>query len=101
MCGTGLQRYNAMFICLAQGYNAMFLCVAQGYNATTMFRLADDFFQSLGLEPMPAEFWAGSMLVRPTDGRMVVCTASAWDFYNRKDFRSVLACCSIAPHARK
>ena len=41
----------------------------------------------MGLEPMRDEFWANSMLVRPDDGRDVVCHASAWDFYDRKDFR--------------
>lgn len=30
------------------------------------------------------------MLEKPTDGREVVCHASAWDFYNRKDFRCLL-----------
>ena len=44
---------------------------------------------SLGLSPMPASFWEGSMLVRPTD-REVVCHASAWDFMDRKDFRSAI-----------
>lgn len=52
-----------------------------------MFRVAEEFFTSLGLSPMPAEFWAESMLEKPSDGREVVCHASAWDFYNRKDFR--------------
>lgn len=60
--------------------------VRQGYNATHMFRVAEEFFTSLGLEPMPQEFWDESMLVKP-EGREVVCHASAWDFYNRKDFR--------------
>lgn len=53
-----------------------------------MFLVAEEFFTSLGLSPMPPEFWAESMLEKPTDGREVVCHASAWDFYNRKDFRS-------------
>uniref|UniRef100_A0A671V1T5 Angiotensin-converting enzyme n=1 Tax=Sparus aurata TaxID=8175 RepID=A0A671V1T5_SPAAU len=60
--------------------------VKQGYNAMHMFRVAEEFFTSLGLEKMPDEFWEGSMLVKP-EGREVVCHASAWDFYNRKDFR--------------
>lgn len=60
----------------------------QGWNATHMFRVAEQFFTSLGLSPMPPEFWAESMLEKPSDGREVVCHASAWDFYNRKDFRS-------------
>uniref|UniRef100_A0A8C1I8C2 Angiotensin-converting enzyme n=1 Tax=Cyprinus carpio TaxID=7962 RepID=A0A8C1I8C2_CYPCA len=58
-----------------------------GYNATHMFRVAEEFFTSLGLLEMPPEFWDKSMLEKPSDGRDVVCHASAWDFYNRKDFR--------------
>jgi len=52
-----------------------------------MFQLADEFFTSLGLEAVPPLFWENSMLVKPTDGRKVVCHASAWDFYTGKDFR--------------
>lgn len=54
-----------------------------------MFKTAEDFFVSLGLKPMPELFWNNSMLERPTDGRDVVCHASAWDFLNGKDFRLV------------
>ncbi|XP_077019647.1 angiotensin-converting enzyme isoform X3 [Tamandua tetradactyla] len=61
--------------------------VQKGWNATHMFRVAEEFFTSLGLSPMPPEFWAESMLEKPSDRREVVCHASAWDFYNRKDFR--------------
>ncbi|XP_032430113.1 angiotensin-converting enzyme [Xiphophorus hellerii] len=61
--------------------------VSQGWNATRMFQESDRFFTSLGLLPMPQEFWDKSMLEKPTDGRQVVCHASAWDFFNRKDFR--------------
>ena len=52
-----------------------------------MFEKADDFFQSLGLDPVPAEFWEGSIIEKPDDGRDLTCHASAWDFYNGKDFR--------------
>lgn len=51
-----------------------------------MFRVAEEFFTSLGLIKMPQEFWDKSMLEKP-ENREVVCHASAWDFYNRKDFR--------------
>ncbi|NXD66074.1 ACE enzyme, partial [Eolophus roseicapillus] len=61
--------------------------VQQGWNATHMFRVSEDFFTSLGLLEMPPEFWDKSMIEKPADGREVVCHASAWDFYNRKDFR--------------
>ncbi|XP_033039941.1 angiotensin-converting enzyme isoform X2 [Trachypithecus francoisi] len=59
----------------------------QGWTPRRMFKEADDFFTSLGLLPVPPEFWNRSMLEKPTDGREVVCHASAWDFYNGKDFR--------------
>ncbi|KAA0725569.1 Angiotensin-converting enzyme [Triplophysa tibetana] len=61
--------------------------VAQGYNATHMFRVAEEFFTSLGLIRMPDEFWDKSIIEKPSDGRDMVAHASAWDFYNRKDFR--------------
>ncbi|XP_050767782.1 angiotensin-converting enzyme [Gymnogyps californianus] len=61
--------------------------VQQAWNATHMFRVSEDFFTSLGLLEMPPEFWAKSMIEKPTDAQKVVCHASAWDFYNRKDFR--------------
>uniref|UniRef100_A0A8B9KXZ1 Angiotensin-converting enzyme n=1 Tax=Astyanax mexicanus TaxID=7994 RepID=A0A8B9KXZ1_ASTMX len=61
--------------------------IAKGWDANRMFRESENFFTSVGLLPMPDEFWQKSMLEKPTDGREVVCHASAWDFYNRKDFR--------------
>ncbi|XP_059147213.1 angiotensin-converting enzyme-like isoform X2 [Physella acuta] len=61
--------------------------VKQNYTAMKIFQTADDFFRSLGMIPMPEEFWNKSMMERPKDGRDVVCHASAWDFYNAKDFR--------------
>ncbi|ESO05113.1 hypothetical protein HELRODRAFT_111546 [Helobdella robusta] len=60
--------------------------VKQNYTALKIFQLSDQFFKSLGLIPMPEPFWQKSMIVKPAD-RDVVCHASAWDFYNRKDFR--------------
>lgn len=52
-----------------------------------MFQEAEKFFTSMGLLSTPPEFWKNSMMERPTDGREVECHASAWDFYNGKDFR--------------
>lgn len=52
-----------------------------------MYRVAEDFFMSIGMEKMTDAFWQNSMLVKPTD-RDVVCHASAWDFYDENDFRS-------------
>ena len=66
------------------------LCL-QGWTPQRMFKEADDFFTSLGLLPVPPEFWNKSMLEKPTDGREAVCHASAWDFFNGRDFRYVRA----------
>ncbi|KAF6092031.1 angiotensin I converting enzyme [Phyllostomus discolor] len=61
--------------------------IKQGWTPRRMFEEANNFFTSLGLLSVPPEFWNKSMLEKPTDGREVVCHASAWDFYNGKDFR--------------
>ena len=55
-------------------------------NAEGMVRYAEGFFVSLGLAPLPASFWARSMLTRPRD-REVVCHASAWDVDLVEDLR--------------
>ena len=33
---------------------------------------------------VPKEFWEGSIIKKPDDGRELTCHASAWDFYNGK-----------------
>ncbi|XP_023949107.1 angiotensin-converting enzyme-like [Bicyclus anynana] len=58
----------------------------QGFTPLRMFQMAEEFYVSLGLRPVPPEFWRGSMLARPAQ-RSVQCTASAWDFCNRIDYR--------------
>ena len=42
----------------------------QGWNQKKMFEKAEDFFESMGLESMPQEFWEGSILEKPKDGRL-------------------------------
>ncbi|XP_023709010.1 angiotensin-converting enzyme isoform X1 [Cryptotermes secundus] len=58
----------------------------QGYTPVKMFRLAEEFFTSLNLSAMPQSFWERSILQKP-EGRELICHASAWDFYDGKDFR--------------
>ncbi|XP_004749261.2 angiotensin-converting enzyme-like protein Ace3 isoform X1 [Mustela putorius furo] len=60
---------------------------SQHWKPSKMFEEAEKFFISLGLLSTPPSFWKKSMMERPTDGREVECHASAWDFYNGKDFR--------------
>ncbi len=59
----------------------------QGWTAKIMFEKADDFFQSIGLEPMNDNFWKNSVIEKPDDGRELVCHASAWDFHTGDDWR--------------
>ncbi|XP_063230268.1 angiotensin-converting enzyme-like isoform X2 [Bacillus rossius redtenbacheri] len=58
----------------------------QRFTPLRMFQVAEEFFTSLGMKPMPIEFWQYSMLEKPLD-REVKCKASAWDFCNRIDYR--------------
>lgn len=51
-----------------------------------MFQIAEEFFTSLGMKPMPPEFWKFSIFEKPID-REIKCTSSAWDFCNRIDYR--------------
>nr|XP_016945659.1 angiotensin-converting enzyme [Drosophila suzukii] len=60
----------------------------QGYTALKMFQIADDFFTSMNLTKLPQSFWDKSIIEKPTDGRDIVCHASAWDFYLIDDVRS-------------
>ena len=67
----------------------IFFVHLQGYDAKKLFKISEEFFLSLGLIGMPDSFWNDSMITKPED-REVVCHASAWDFYNRKDYRYYL-----------
>lgn len=59
---------------------------AKPYEAKEMVRLAEKFFTSLGLDPLPDTFWERSMFTKPRD-RDVVCHASAWDVTYDNDLR--------------
>ncbi|ESO96402.1 hypothetical protein LOTGIDRAFT_115941 [Lottia gigantea] len=56
------------------------------YDVNGMFRLAEEFYSSIGLYNMTDKFWNNSMLSKPAD-REVQCHASAFDLYQPGDFR--------------
>ncbi|XP_060524436.1 angiotensin-converting enzyme-like [Cylas formicarius] len=60
--------------------------VNQNYTAIKIFQTAENFFRSINLTEMPPTFWENSIFEKPDD-REIVCHASAWDFYDKKDFR--------------
>ena len=59
---------------------------AQGYDEVRMVKLAEGFFTSLGLDPLPETFYERSLLKKPRD-RDVQCHASAWDVHYNNDLR--------------
>ncbi|XP_030627971.1 angiotensin-converting enzyme 2 [Chanos chanos] len=61
--------------------------VEQGWSEKQMFEEAEKFFKSVNMFAMFPNFWNNSMLVKPNDGRSVVCHPTAWDMGNREDFR--------------
>ena len=50
----------------------------KGLNEIEMVKYAEDFFLSIGFDPLPDTFWERSLFVKPRD-RSVVCHASAWN----------------------
>lgn len=55
-------------------------------DEVAMAKMAEGFFTSLGLAPLPETFWERSLFTRPAD-REVVCHASAWNVDAKDDLR--------------
>lgn len=70
----------------ASSYSLDTLLTGAGYDAERMVRTGENFYVSLGLDPLPETFWERSMITRPRD-REVVCHASAWNLDNLEDIR--------------
>ena len=77
------QTWEALYPMLEPHPGAADLDVAkamdeQDWDALKVVKTGEEFFTSMGLDPMPETFWERSMFVKPDD-RDVVCHASAWD----------------------
>jgi peptidyl-dipeptidase A len=59
---------------------------AKNVDARGMVHYAENFFKSLGFEPLPSTFWDRSLFTKPRD-RDVVCHASAWSIDFKDDLR--------------
>ena len=68
------------------GYDLTELIQERDLDAVEMTRIGEQFFSSLGFEPLPETFWERSQFVKPAD-REVVCHASAWNIDNIDDLR--------------
>ena len=81
--------WSNLFICILNNNNNNWIDFEfQKWNVTYMFQVAEEFYTSIGLLEMPTCYGNDSMIEKPDD-REVVCHASAWDFYDKKDFRLV------------
>jgi peptidyl-dipeptidase A len=69
-----------------QAYSLTERLEAKKVEPIEMVRIAERFFTSLGLAPLPKTFWERSLFVKPRD-RDVVCHASAWDIDTVEDLR--------------
>lgn len=68
------------------GFDLTELLVAANYDAAKMVKTGEEFFSSLGFDPLPATFWDRSQITKPLD-REVVCHASAWNMDGADDIR--------------
>src|SRR5437868_5205852 len=70
----------------SSGYDLTELLRAKKLDHIGMVKYGENFYKSLGFEPLPKTFWERSLFVKPAD-RDVVCQASAWDIDNKDDVR--------------
>ena len=68
------------------GYDLTELLKKRNTDWKQMVKYGENFFMSLGFDPLPQTFWERSQFVKPRD-RDVVCHASAWDVDNVNDLR--------------
>ena len=67
-------------------YDLTAILAQRDMDEVDMVKLAEGFFISLGMEPLPETFWERSLFTRPKD-REVVCHASAWSVDGADDLR--------------
>ncbi len=68
------------------GYDLTDLIEQKELGPVDMVKVGEQFFSSLGFDPLPQTFYERSQFTKPAD-REVVCHASAWDIDNVDDLR--------------
>ena len=68
------------------GYDLTALLKKRNTDWKQMVKYGENFFVSLGFDPLPQTFWERSLFLKPRD-REVVCHASAWDIDMLSDVR--------------
>jgi len=67
------------------------ILIEKDIDEVEMVKIAENFFISLGFEPLSDTFWERSLFVKPQD-RNVVCHASAWDIDSDIDDLRIKMC---------
>ena len=85
------QQWNNVYPLLAppttaKGYDLTEILKEKKIDELGMVRYGENFFKSLGFEPLPQTFWERSLFIKPRD-REVVCHASAWSIDFQNDLR--------------
>jgi peptidyl-dipeptidase A len=70
----------------SSGFDLTKLLQDKGLDAKGMVKYGENFYKSLGFDPLPETFWERSLFTKPKD-RDVVCHASAWDPDFKDDLR--------------
>ena len=70
----------------AKSYDLTQLLKDHKVDELGMVHYGENFFKSLGFDPLPKTFWDRSLFLKPAD-REVVCHPSAWDIDNQDDLR--------------
>lgn len=68
------------------GYDLDALVKEKTSGPEDIVRIAENFFVSLGFDPLPDTFWERSLFTEPVDHK-AVCHASAWDLDGQDDLR--------------
>jgi len=85
------QEWGNIFPLVAEGgadpgYDLTQLLVKAKYDPAKMVKTGENFYTSLGFDPLPETFWERSLITKPQD-RIVQCHASAWSIDAQDDIR--------------
>ncbi|KAJ9582337.1 hypothetical protein L9F63_003325, partial [Diploptera punctata] len=86
------QKWEALLDLLLPGHRTTDLTTAlrmKNYTTHSMLKCAEDFYTSLGLEPMTPTFWNKSILTKPA-GYNGTCHGTAANMFVQDDYRMVI-----------
>jgi peptidyl-dipeptidase A len=87
LVGTGWDNAEGIYFPKTEGdFDLTKLLIPKGYDPIKMVKTAENFYVSLGFDPIPETFYQRSMFTRPKD-RDVGCWPNAWTLDGKDDVR--------------